>query len=61
MNGPIPIPRYSDSEAKLMASPRRSSGARSTFAASAATKNIASPTPVRTRMAASTGTDVATR
>ena len=61
MNGPAPRPMYSASEAKLNASPRRSGGARSTFAASAATKNSASPAPVSSRNATSTSTEVAMR
>src|SRR5215213_4270751 len=38
IGGPMASPRYSDSERKLIASPRRASGAMSAAAASAATK-----------------------
>jgi hypothetical protein len=59
MNGPAPRPMYRASEAKLKASPLRSGGERSMFAASAATKKSASPAPVSSRIATSTATDVA--
>jgi len=52
---------YRASDAKLKASPRRSGGARSTFALRAPTKNSASPTPVRSRIATRSGIEVATR
>jgi hypothetical protein len=44
-SGPMPIPTYSDTEARLMASPRRCGGARSATAVSAPTKKNASPAP----------------
>jgi hypothetical protein len=57
--GPTPMPMYSASVKKLTASPRRSSGARSTTATVAAVKNSASPTPVSSRNSVRTATEEA--
>ena len=59
--GPIAIPRYSDRERKLIASPRRASGAMSAAAASAATKKKPSPAPSRPRAIVNTSRSFATR
>ncbi|MCZ7554672.1 MAG: hypothetical protein M5U05_19185 [Anaerolineales bacterium] len=61
INGPIAVPRYTEIEMRLIASPRRCSGARSVAAARAATKNSASPTPNRRRMTISNGMLTAAR
>jgi hypothetical protein len=60
MTGPTAIPVHSASEKKLIASPRRSSGAMSAMALAAPVKKSASPTPVRRRIPTSAGTDPAT-
>lgn len=52
--GPMPIPRYRASDARLIASPRRSAGARSVNAVAIPTKKRASPAPLTRRMPAST-------
>ena len=61
MNGPMASPRYRPSDARLIASPRRSGGARSLIAANPATKKNASPTPRRARTTMKAGSESTAR
>src|SRR3954452_25533970 len=58
--GPNANPEYTATDQYEIASPRRSTGARSVIIVAAPTKNAASPTPVRTRAPTSVGMELAT-